>query len=118
VIVLDSAWRDSNEGFETLQAKSIIPSFAVDGQMVAMYPDVAHLRGEIVIACHVDPGHRTAAYAEQVAPVVARYGGALRLKRRSEPWPPSGSTPPSVWVTLPHAVGHEGSDDQTHGEEL
>lgn len=75
-------------GFETFQAKiDHSVGFAVDGQMAAMYPDVAHLRWEIVIACHVDPGHRTAAYAEQVAPVVARYGGALRLKGPSVPWP-------------------------------
>ena len=88
VIVLAEEWSDSDEGFAVLQDKiNGSVGFAVDGQLTAAYPEVAHLPWEIVIACRAAPGARTAAYVASVMQAVDGYGGRLRLQQPGEAWP-------------------------------
>ena len=87
VIVLSEGWDDTDGGLAVLQDKvNNNVSFAVDGQMLSMYPDLEGMPWEIVIDSRVDPGPRTTWYVEQVAPSVVNYGGSLRMRRPGEPW--------------------------------
>jgi hypothetical protein len=87
VIVLSEEWADSDGGLAVLQDKvNNTVSFAVDGQMLSMYPELEGMPWEIVIDPRIDPGPRTTLYVEQVGPRVVNFGGSLRMRGPGEPW--------------------------------
>ena len=78
-IVVDCLWSGSDEQIESLQQKvHNYVAFALDGQMVATYPETEGLAWQIRIDDQV--GHRddrSSRVLDQLAERVRRYGGDL-----------------------------------------
>ena len=78
-IVVDAPWSGSDAQLRSLQDKiHSYVSFALDGQMVAMYPEVAGLPWRIIVTCHSGPpDDRTAELLRRTMEPVRAYGGTL-----------------------------------------
>lgn len=78
-IVQDSPWTGSDEQLTTLQQKiHNYVSFAIDGPLVATYPETDGLPWRIVIVSREGPPDaRTSSILDQVASAVRQYGGEL-----------------------------------------
>jgi hypothetical protein len=80
-IVADRAWATDGSDIPSLSEKiHNYVAFALDGQMVALYPEVAGWRWAIVIDAQVsEPPNPTRLHLEQIGAAVKRHGGELRL---------------------------------------
>lgn len=88
VIVQEEPWSGTDEELMALQAKiHNYVGFAVDGQLVAAYPDMEGLPWRIIIANQGGtPDERTLAVLEALTDPVRAYGGDLVPS-----WPYGGS---------------------------
>ncbi len=86
-IVQSEEWTGSDAQVASLQAKiHNYVGFALDGQMVRLYPSTAGLPWEIVISCLAGlPDPRTANVLNQLAGGLSKYGGALRVQEHTTP---------------------------------
>jgi uncharacterized protein DUF6572 len=80
-IVQARPWSGSASEFASLQQKvNTYVSFALDGQLVATYPDTAGRPWSIVIDSQVDlPPAETATGIELISAAVRSYGGVLAV---------------------------------------
>ena len=80
-IVADGPWSGSDAQLRSLQDKiHAYVGFALDGQMLAMYPDVAGLPWRIVVTCRGGPpDDRTAELLRRTIAPVRAYGGELHV---------------------------------------
>jgi hypothetical protein len=78
-IVQDNAWIGSDDQLTTLQQKiNNYVSFAVDGALLANYPETAGLPWRIVIVSREgQPDPRTSFVLDQITSAVRQYGGEL-----------------------------------------
>lgn len=78
-IVADGAWTGSDEQIRSLQEKvQTYVGYAVDGQLVAAYPECASMPWRIVIQCRSGgPDPRTADVLARTRQPVQGYGGDL-----------------------------------------
>lgn len=56
-------------------------SFALDGQLAATYPELAHLPWRIVLDCQSEPDPLTADVLAKLVEPIAHYGGSLVVRR-------------------------------------
>ncbi len=82
MIVADAGWSGSDAQIRSLQEKiQSYVSFAIDGQLVQAYPDVADTPWRIVIDCQAGaPDERTAAIIERTRGPIRNYGGDLEVR--------------------------------------
>lgn len=80
-VVVDVAWTGSDAQLLSLQEKiHTYVGYAVDGPLVADYPQTDGLPWRIVINCRTgEPDPRSAELLEQLAEPVSRYGGDLTI---------------------------------------
>lgn len=82
VIVADAGWSGSDLQIRSLQEKiQSYVSFAVDGQLVDAYPDMAGRPWRIVIDCQKgSPDDRTADVVARTVEPVRNHGGDLQIR--------------------------------------
>lgn len=80
-IVVDAPWSGSDAQLRSLQDKiHTYVGFALDGQMVAKYPDLMGLPWRIVVTCRSGPpDDRTAELLRRTMAPVRSHGGELRV---------------------------------------
>ena len=81
-LVQSGAWSGTDSQIASLQSKiRNYVGFAVDGQMVRSYPDVAGLPWVIVVDCQTGPPDpRSSHVISHAAEAVKKYGGEVRIK--------------------------------------
>ena len=81
-IVQDGTWTDSDTELETLQAKiNNYATYAVDGQMTRMNPELVGLPWRIEVVCQNGaPGSRAQAALDHAAQLLPEYGGSLEVR--------------------------------------